>query len=789
MASPASGYSFFCAITIGLLLTVLAPAAHAVTAEATIQVLDQVDVFSSTSIKRSTDTPVTLLDLNPVGIDLRSCQNGRNGLTCLDGQTVRNWKVPKAPPVAPEPRTLFSCEDDAFALDVRNGACTSLTTDVRGSIWLAGRKSSSSHNLIQVTRKAGATCNASTEGAPLSGRIKNVPYAGTDAAQYCFITRRSGRPLLLDISAFDGELADRFRGRGILGVENRKTVVFFPSDGSPPFQVGAGKNDWSLVGNEQVQSAALLQREVQVGTGTRVLNYGLITTSTGRVMWKNLDLATSAVQVANVNSTLAGPDPVIDTSSGVVSYPRGALCEANASRANFFEIRASDTTGRLFIGNRNYCKVFAASPFYASDTIVTLTPNETVATAPTFKPEGISVSPGIAIDLSNCSDPDVGCDFIKDGDDNNPDQTIAAASMTSVQLASAASGLIVFQIKNIPDCRESSQASSPNCADALNRGILVPSSKGTYLNVTPLLPQQIKDLFDASGVRPTGLPPLLISPRYRAQAQNDGLFDALFGVTDPEVVFRKTFSVQFDIGDANLNGQQLGCGVFQRDAADPPPQQFQRWDIVTMVSERFTSVGGPTGTVSGPGGEHVDMLTNKDCFNPTKGAGTRWSMYAFNLQLAESDEADNFGVVKYTHAAPRRYLGNLLKSLYDDLLEAQTKLACSNVDEIGDTGALPTAPPLATGVCSNLQSNWTGTKDKLFKCIDAAIDPKVSQLDQNCQAFNTQFPGYESYVAGLNPTGDDPANRVGELAARLEVIRHVFYGHFLNAPLTQVVVP
>jgi hypothetical protein len=772
MASPVSKHSLLHSMAIGM-LTLLAPSAHAVTAEATIQVLDQIDVFSSTALKRSTDTPVNLLDINPVGNDLRSCQNGRNGLTCLDGQQVRNWKVPKAIPTAPEPKTLFSCEDDSFALDVKNGACTSLTTDVKGSIWIAGRKSSTSHSLIQVTRKAGATCDASTEGAPLSGKIKNVPYTGTEAAQYCFFARRSGRPLLLDISAFDGELADRFKGRGILGVENRKTVVFFPSDGSAVFQVGAGKNDWSLAGNEQVLSAALLQREVQDGAGTRVLNYGLITTSAGRVMWKNLDLTTAAVQVADVNS---------DTGS----FPRGEICETNARRANFFEIRASDTTGRVFIGNRNHCRVFVASPVYSSDTMATLTPNEAVATPATFKPEGISVSPGIAIDLANCAGSIDGCEFIKDGDDFNPDQTIAAASMTSVQLASTASGLIVFQIRNIPDCREPSQASSPNCADALGRGILVPSPNGMYLNVTPLLPQQITDLFDSSGVRPTGLPPLLISPRYRAQFQNGGVFDALFGVTDPDVVFRKTFTTQFDIGDANLAGQQLGCGLFEEGAPSPP---FQEWDIVTMVSERFTSVGGPTGTVSGPGGEHVDMLTNKDCFNPTKGAGTRWSMYAFNLQLAESSETDLDGVLKYTYSAPRRYLGNLLKSLYMDLFEAQTKLACSNVDAVGDSGVLPTAPPLGTSACQTLESSWTGTKDKLFKCIDAAVDPKTSQFDQNCGAFDAQFPGYRSYVAGLNPTGADPANRVGELAARLDVINHVFYGHFVNAPLTQVVAP
>ncbi len=479
----------------------LAPAAHAITADATIQVLDQLDVFSSANLKRSTDSPVNLVDLNSVGSTaLKACQNGRNGLTCLDGQRVRNWKVPKTLPATPATdagRILFSCEDDALGLDVKNGACTSLTTDVKGSVWIAGRKSSTSHSLIQLTRKAGASCTA-TEGSPLSGKIKNVAYSGTDAADYCFIVRRSGRPLLLDISAFDAELAARYRGPGILGVESRKTVVFFPSDGSPVVEVGAGKNDWSLNGGEQVLSAALLQREVAAvlpATLSTVYTYGFITTSTGRVLWKNMaDPVTPAKLIANVNSTVAAV--TTDTATGVVSYPRGATaCEAG-SIANFFEIRASDTTGRLFIGNRNYCKMFSATPSYSSGaSIVTLIGNEVVPTATTFKPEGISVSPGIAVDLAKCGNA-LGCDYIKDGTGLGGDaNTVAAASMLDVTLApNSPTGLIVFQIKNIPDCRDLTVAEAPDCAAP---GVLVPSAKGTYLNVTPMLPQQIKDLFDA----------------------------------------------------------------------------------------------------------------------------------------------------------------------------------------------------------------------------------------------------------------------------------------------------
>ena len=47
---------------------------------------------------------------------------------------------------------------------------------------------------------------------------------------------------------------------------------------------------------------------------------------------------------------------------------------------------------------------------------------------------------------------------------------------------------------------------------------------------------------------------MLIQPRYRAQAINGYTFQALFGVADPNIRFRKTFTVEFDIGDFNLGG-------------------------------------------------------------------------------------------------------------------------------------------------------------------------------------------------------------------------------------------
>jgi hypothetical protein len=766
--------------------TLLAPAAHAaISYDQTIQVLDQIDIVGATNVKRSVEAPINLYDLDldtSVGTALRACQNGLAGLTCLDGQDIRNWPLPQKLPlpagVSSVPsQVLFSCLDPALALfgGTTGTPCVSATVDVKGSIWLSARKTSTAYSLIQLKAKmptpSGLVC-------------PSVEYSSlTNWPNYCFAVRRTGRAVMSEISAFDGELASRYRGNGIIAIEgtgNSNKAIFFPSDGTTPVEIGRSSNTGLL------QSAALLQRKLPPTSPTSlpvVQTFALMTTSTGKVYWRNAaSNSPGSTLIADANA-LTNNFPA----TGVVSFARGTACETGAT-PNFFEIRVSDTTGRIYIGNRNYCKLFAASPVLAptAATITGLSGAETVLTdtGTAIKPEGISVSPGITVNLAACKSPNEadGCDYLQDSTDPGQENNIAAAKMFGVTLQSTSSGLLVFQIRNIPDCRKPANSDVAQCALP---GVLVPTAKGTYLNVTPMLPQQIKDLFDGSGRKPFGLPRLLISPRYEAQAQNAYTFDALFGVTDPNVVFRGSFTAQFDVGDENLAGAKLGCGLFLNE----PLKQFQEWDIVSVVSERFGGVGGPTGAViDNPATplvdetEHVDMLTNKGCSNPTAGAGTRWSLYSYNLALAETDPD---GV---TYAKPRLYLGNLIKSLYNDLNDVQNKLVCMSADASGNSTTPVATAPVSTAVCESLQADWGGTKDKLFKCIDAAVDPKQSQLDQNCQAFDTQFPRYYDYVKALMPTGDDPANRVGELLSRLDVINHVFYGHFLKAPLDQTVV-
>lgn len=753
------------------------PASAQATADPT-QVLDRVEVFNTSEVLRMKfEPPVGYTLLNTTSkTGYRACQfSPAAGLFCLDGALVRNWPNPQTdPPPAGQTAVetvydVFSCADRALALDKKADACTSVTVDLKGDIWLAGRKSNNLHNLIRVTKKKTGVC---TEGDPLTGVGTPSIDNSTKYLDYCFKVYRTGRPLLLDISPVDGELAAYFNGKGILGVEERKTVVFYPNDLSQGVVVlGSGKSDWNLVGNEQVQSAALYQVLYDPDPSTygdeNVDNFGLITTNTGRVMWRNV-------------TTLSQPAQLL---LDLKTLQTGTACATSGTQ--FFDIRASNVTGQVFAGDRNFCQVSAFKPTYTHLTAsLTGTSTPLSVSTGTQTVDGVAVSPGISIDLAECKDPTTGCTLIEDstglGGDTN---AYKAAKMYGVNLDSAATGMVLFQVKNIPDCRYfPAPASLPTGHPCKQAGLVYPDGAAPqqqWLNVTPLMPQDIKDLFDASGKKPTGLPPMWMSPRYRAQSGTDGrYFEALFGKTEPTVQFRKTFTIQLDVGDPNLIGKSLECGV-----TSTPPKPFNQWDIITTISERFTNVGGPANSVvdtASSAGEHADVLLNTDCVNPTSGAGTRWSLYPYGLELAE-DLPPSGTVTTWTYSPAKNYLGEMLKSLHASLFDMQTRLACANVDAIGDTMQLPEKQPVAPSACSSLANTLTSTTDKLSKCVAATYDPKTSAIDQNCNAFDTQFSNYRMTVSALTPYGVDPANRVGELVARSNVIWYIYEQHFLTA--------
>jgi hypothetical protein len=101
-------------------------------------------------------------------------------------------------------------------------------------------------------------------------------------------------------------------------------------------------------------------------------------------------------------------------------------------------------------------------------------------------------------------------------------------------------------------------------------------------------------------------------------------------------------------------------------------------------------------------------------------------------------------------------------------------------------GTTPASDPLTDAQCSTLNSVLLNAEDKLNKCVQATQQPKTSAVDQNCQAFETQFSSYRSQLNAVLPVSAllDPANRIGELKARSETLWLVYGERFLpSVPL------
>jgi len=736
-----------------VLLSAILGAGSAVGQEGTIQTLDRIDAYSTTGVvEMAFDQPLdaTPPDYSPTGItgsNFRACKlTATDGLYCLDGKIVRQWANP-AKSSAGTP--LFSC-NDVPGLDSKSAdTCTGMTVDLSGNIWLAGKNKGKTHNLVKVRL---------ADSSPGGGWACVEPQktATCDSAIWAK-TMATGRPLLLDISSIDGDVAATFGKTGILGLEERKTVEFFDAETGAASEIASGKTGWGLVGNEQLQSVTLLQ---PVGTAE---NYVLVTTSKGRILSKDYADSAPASQVVGAIST---GDTACDT-----------LDPTYATLDPMYGIRSSSKSGFVYVTDRKGCQVMAFDPANWN------VPQRILSTGTTFYPEGPTIAPGIGVDLSSCGGE---CTLIE------------GAKLFEVKLASEESGLTLFQITGIPDCRwlptiepyKSDPGALPaGCnlprvvLDADGNEVTPGSSEHApatlYLNVTPLLPKEITELFDDSGQAPNGLPEILISPQFRGQdcyferctaidettqlpkkvSEPRFVFEAFFGITEPGVVFNGTFEGEFDV--AKLAGQQLGCNA--NLPVGTPLADLLKWDVVTRASETYRSVDG----------KYVDMLLNTGC-GSSKGTSLGWSIVSYNLEVDPDTLNDEGDVITGNDAVFAR----LVKKLYDDLGDVTARYACTNFDstESGNAGA---NAPISGGICSTLLSQWANGDDKLDKCLAATYQPKSSSGNQNCQAFLSQFQGFKDTLSIVGPYGPDPANRKGELEARVKVFQHVYETRFL----------
>ena len=721
------------------------------------------------------------------GSNLRGCTlTAIHGLYCLDirsdGKFIVNWPNPakveyssSMPPVVPS-YDIINC-NDIPGLDTRKDeTCTSFTVDLGGSIWLGGKDKGKAYSLVEaVELPVAETC---------PGGYDTLPVLSSNGKRFCSRMVSSGRPLLVDIYPIDGDVAEKFTLfgsgplSGMLTLEERKTATFTQPDGTT-IEIASRKGDWGLIGPELLQGIALQQNPGKTAADTR--NYVLVTTTAGRVL-------------------------AYDTAGGAPAFPvfdipanREAATPCSADDPAF-SVRASAETGFIYVGDSQYCEVSALEPVYDADgNLTTLThavednQNLTLSTrsgSDYIAPTNITVSPGVSIDLNDCADPNLPCSLVV----NSTGSPIA--TLSNVQLYDTGiSGMTLFQIENIPDCRYvpgdclAELAIEDNGSGAvetlISAGVIVPlkpldpvvrlNPAAQRLNLTKLLPAEVTELFDEP------LPDMLLSRMYRGQRINNFRFGGFFALTEDGVVFRDVFYGEFDV--SGLAGSSLGCA---EDLGS------LNWDVITTVSERYVSASDPYAAMDP---QHLTTIVNSGC-GSSRLAGSTWSMKPYNLEMTpctyNPDPADNWAgdgqcVVGHPEdeVADDAVYGKLLLVLLDEFGATLEQLACT--DSHNENGGVA---PLSASDCSAVRANYLNTLDKFDKCWDATRQPKQSSGNQTCQAFDVQLASLESTVSGLSSVDPDVANRAGELKARVVTIRHVYDTRFTpSLPLDGFVEP
>ena len=691
----------------------------------TKQVLDTVAVFGGTDVYGIDYSVEGNPAANELGassaVALRACKLTSNqGLFCIDAnKNVVRWSNP----AVPTGETLFNCADISELDGKSEETCTAITLDPAGNIWLAGKNKGKTHSLLRL------------RSCPNSGDV------GAADDSFCIDLWATGRPLLLDIEYIGGDAAQAFPyGKGVLGLQERKTVVFFRDRTDRKVEeLGSGKSGWGLAGSEQLQGVTLLQPISQTTE-----DFVLVTTSSGRVVARS-------VQTPGHRELYNLADPTC------------------TSRTPQYGIRASAKSESVYVTDRD-CGTLVSFASSVDTGGLTLAVVETVGATEGLDtaPEGPTIAAGIGIDMAACSGE---CEATPG----------AYLRVSADNLAGGKSGLTLFQVKGLPDCRWPPASALAACAGKPVIGVAVTdgscdvgSESGNpglpanclsealrlrepsaldgvleraqqYLNVTPLLPLEITDLF------PDGLPAIMISPHYWA-SEEDRIFEAFFGIPEEGVTFTGTIDGRYQL-------EQLIEGRTDTFCEPPMPGDdyvdLLEWDVATRVSERYVGVDGL----------FVDTLVNDGCGSlKTKSPG--WSMVSYGLGVMPHPVVlDNDAV-----------FARLLETLGNELVYVVEELACKPVDTGG-----PVAPITD---CSTLGSAMLNTVDKLDKCIVATYQPKQSASNQNCQSFLSQLGGFKEALASAasacpeDRASCDPANRLGEIEARTATLEYVYHDKF-----------
>lgn len=700
--------------------------------ETASQVLDRVNAVSPKAVlDMAFDDPAQPLPFEtPPEITTNrgftSCQlTAKRGLLCLDqnlngapGRFVRRWDPVFKDSEVGNP--YFSCEDLPGVDTSKNAeTCTGITADDNGAVVVAGKRKGG-YNLIKVAPKADLPNQTCGVWYPLSG---------TDLCYKVLLPR--DRPLLVDVTYAELTFPGDIKCTGIIGLENRTTLMFFTDVDSDKNDracaidfaetVIADRRAWSLGRDEVLQGATTLK----TGNGD---SFGLVISNLGRVLAQKTN-ATGVSFPVPIFRTHGSESPVAYTgiaalrdsrASGTTTY--GAVPEQCDATSQQFGIRTSTKSGRVYATDKNFCEASALVPsgdtlssdganfeglkivdFGGWDLVLATTTQPSGTAYPTLGP---TLAPGISIDLSKCASAD-GCTLVAKENGQR------AATLSNVNVVSKSKGMIVFQIQDMPDCRWIPLAQRPTeCADAVSGGA---TPETQYLNITPLLPKEVTDQFP-----PNSLPPMYISPQYRAAAAESFYFEAFFGVTQTGVVFQDVFSLEFAVGELTASGNELGCDP--SPALQTPVKDLLNWDIAVTVSEKVE-------VVSAAGKRHADILVNNGCGSTAAGGG-RWSAYPYNLELTP-----NVYHPLLANGAPRDdYFAHLVVELFFDLEDARGQTACQ-------PGG-PLAGVQSGAVCSSLYSTWVSAKDKLAKCLAGSNYPKTSEAVRNCNSFDAQLSNY-----------------------------------------------
>ena len=757
------------------------------------QVLEEVLGFGSDFVLRveTNDPEVEFSQLDVDAADIRACSLTAKGLFCLVGNDIYLWSglTPLAPGDSAENPGMyqFSCRNDAFNLDTKkDNTCTSMTATRDGDDIVIGGKDKGKAYSAHIVQKC---ADPDVIGDPLDAPDDD----------YCQDQLTTGRPLIVDMStlAIDSNL-----GPGTLVLEQRKDAAIIRNSGD--VDDGPGGKDWGLEGNEKLLGLTTLKLDEVAFPGQVGIEFYVATTTNGRILAVSSDANAIVSHFEIFDIQTEGRDGQ-------------SPCDTNDPQ---FGIRTGFKSGLVYVSDREYCRLLVLVPVATSSPSegpfdLSLLEDETISTTDDFNefaPTGITVAPGISLNLLLCGETDPSCTVIPDGGGG------ADAEYIGVELIpNSPSGVTIFQIKNGPDCRyipevcvaleqfsddydtflDGSAASPEKAVEFLVGEIVIKLAPdetpgcwsstvadcnpgGWRLNVTPLLPNEITTLYDDLGMPPTGLPEMLFSRQYRAQKSNNFIWEALFAVLEDGVIFEGTFEAFYDTAALVTSGVPFAYGC-----SDTPADLTEalEWSVVTTVSETYRSGLSPD--------EYRDWLTNFAC-GSSRSSKKSLSLDAYNLEIApcsvayaddvvwESDGVCGIGGVGEVDSVPGNpgteddaVFFKLALSLWDDYGDVLSDFACQANDPPGQAGA-----PLLTSDCTTLQSAYLNTTDKFEKCWFALQQPKQSAGNQNCQSFESQLINFENDLAvaiqnAPDAASFDPANRTGELESRLSVLRYL----------------